>query len=52
VYVEALETQSYGKDNKPDKTHDQDHPNDAGGYFVYYRYPIRTSQKNLKISGF
>ena len=51
VYVEALETQAYGKDGKPDKTHDQDHPNDAGGYFIYYKWPIKIKQKRLKLAG-
>ena len=52
VYVEALETQAYGTDNKPDKEHDQDHPNDAGGYFIYYKYPIRVNNRKMKLSGF
>mgnify|MGYP001133347057 CR=1 FL=1 len=38
--VDALEQQVWGKDGKPDKTHDKDHPADALGYFIYYRYPI------------
>lgn len=51
VYVEALETQAYGKDGKPDKMHDQDHPNDAAGYFIYYKWPIKKKHKKIKISG-
>lgn len=51
VYVEALETQTYGKDGKPDKEHDQDHPNDAGGYFINYKFPIKVRQGSLKITG-
>jgi hypothetical protein len=38
--VDALEKQEWGKDGKPDKAHDKDHPNDALGYFMYSRYPI------------
>lgn len=38
--VDALERQLWGKDGKPDKDHDKDHPNDAAGYFVWQRFPI------------
>jgi hypothetical protein len=39
--VEALEKQPWDKNGEPDKTTGHDHPIDAGGYFIVYRYPIR-----------
>ncbi len=39
VLTKALETQKY-KNGEPDKKHDQDHPPDAFGYFIWYRFPI------------
>jgi hypothetical protein len=39
-YVEALEKQAYNSNGEPDKTTGMDHPIDAGGYFIAYRYPI------------
>ena len=41
-FVEALEKQAYDKNGDPDKTSGFDHLNDAAGYFVNYRYPVRT----------
>jgi len=52
VYTEALETQGYGDDGKPDKLHNQDHPVDAAGYLIHKMYPITSRQKTLKIVGF
>ena len=40
VYTRALEQQVYDKSGEPDKKHDQDHPNDASGYFIHRIYPI------------
>jgi hypothetical protein len=40
--VEALEKQAYDKNGEPDKTSGFDHPLDASGYFIYYRYPIQS----------
>lgn len=40
VYVDGLEKQPYTKYGEPDKTTGVDHPNDAGGYFITYRFPI------------
>jgi hypothetical protein len=40
MYAEALEKQAYDKKGEPDKTSGLDHPNDAGGYFISYRYPV------------
>lgn len=39
--TEALEQQAYDKNGEPDKTSGHDHPNDALGYFIAHRYPIR-----------
>jgi hypothetical protein len=40
--VEALEKQCYDKNGEPDKTSGLDHIIDAQGYFVCYRYPIKS----------
>lgn len=39
-FTEALEQQAYDKNGEPDKTTGHDHPNDAGGYVIAYRFPI------------
>ena len=39
-YAESLEQQAYDKNGEPDKTNNFDHLNDAGGYFITYRYPV------------
>lgn len=52
-FVEALEKQAYDKNGEPDKTSGFDHLNDAAGYFVFYRYPVRgRAMKTIKIGGF
>ena len=52
VLTESLETQTYNDKGEPDKTRDQDHPNDATGYFVWYMFPIqRTRKHNLRLQG-
>jgi Terminase large subunit, T4likevirus-type, N-terminal/Terminase RNaseH-like domain len=40
-FVEGLEKQAYDKNGEPDKTAGFDHGNDAAGYFIHYRYPVR-----------
>lgn len=40
TYAEALEQQAYNAAGDPDKTADQDHPNDAAGYFIHRRFPV------------
>jgi len=52
--VESLEQQVYDKQGKPDKTHDNDHPNDALGYYINNRYPliIGSTITDLNITGF
>lgn len=39
-YTEGLERQAYDKHGEPDKSSGFDHGNDAGGYFISYRYPL------------
>lgn len=51
-YTEALEQQVYDKFGQPDKAHDKDHPNDAGGYFITYKFPVRRHQSgSIKMMG-
>lgn len=50
-YVEALETQAYDDKGKPDKSHDQDHPVDAAGYFIYKKFPVSHRHRSPKIVG-
>ena len=40
-YTEALEQQAYDKHGDPDKSTGHDHHNDAGGYHIVYRWPIK-----------
>lgn len=39
-YADSLEQQPWADSGEPDKTGDLDHPNDAGGYFIHYEYPV------------
>lgn len=51
-YVEGLERQAYNKFGEPDKDGGFDHAIDAGGYFITYRYPIKSrTATTLKIFG-
>ena len=43
-YTEALEKQSNDKNGVPDKTTGFDHITEAGGYFIYYEYPMKTKR--------
>ena len=38
--TECLEQQIYDKNGEPDKTDGKDHPPDALGYFLHFRWPI------------
>jgi hypothetical protein len=40
VLTEALEQQIYDKNGEPDKDSGKDHPPDAVGYFIHFRWPI------------
>ena len=46
-YTEALERMPYDKNGNPDKTSGFDHITDAGGYFIYYEYPLK-KKKSIK----
>ena len=39
-YTDTLEQQVYNKQGEPDTEHDHDHPNDAAGYFIAYKYQV------------
>lgn len=47
--TESLEQQVYNKHGEPDKSHDNDHPNDALGYFINHQYPIKKPASRLNI---
>lgn len=52
LFAEALEKQAYNDKGEPDKTTGLDHPNDAGGYFICYRYPVVNGRVvKVKIGG-
>lgn len=44
-YVEALERMAYDKNGAPNKTSGFDHITDAGGYFIYYEYPLKRNTR-------
>ena len=46
---ESLEQQIYNKQGEPDKSHDNDHPNDALGYYIHNQFPIRARGGRLNI---
>lgn len=50
---DSLEQQVYNKQGEPDKSHDNDHPNDALGYYINNTYPIirKGSVSELEITG-
>jgi hypothetical protein len=41
MFTECLEKQAYDKNGEPDKSGDLDHHNDAAGYFITYKFPVR-----------
>lgn len=49
--AESLEQQIYNKQGEPDKSHDNDHPNDALGYYINNQYPITGKRGSLNIYG-
>lgn len=50
--VEGLEKQAYDKNGEPDKKSGLDHENDACGYLIHYRWPVRTrSISKISIGG-
>jgi hypothetical protein len=40
---DSLEQQVYNKQGEPDKAHDNDHPNDALGYYIHSEFGINNS---------
>lgn len=40
TFTESLEQQSYDDNSEPDKSTGHDHTNDAGGYFMVWRWPV------------
>lgn len=51
-FVEGLEKQAYDKNGEPDKTGGLDHVNDAGGYFIYYKFPVKgRAMQRISIGG-
>lgn len=53
VFTEALEKQAYDeKTGEPDKKSGFDHPADAGGYFICFRFPVLNRRvQHVKVSG-
>lgn len=49
LYTAALEQQTYDSTGKPDKSHDNDHPNDAAGYFIWKKFPLVPHNKRQAI---
>jgi phage terminase large subunit len=47
--VESLEKQAYDSNGEPDKTTGHDHSNDAIGYYVNYRWPIKKPATVIKL---
>jgi hypothetical protein len=43
-YTEALEKMANDKNGQPDKTSGFDHVTEAGGYFIYYEYPLKKTR--------
>lgn len=41
MLVEALEKQAYDKNGEPDKSSGLDHINDACGYMIHYKWPVK-----------
>lgn len=51
-FVEGLEKQAYDKNGEPDKTSGFDHVNDAAGYFMHYKFPVRgRGIERIKVGG-
>ena len=48
-YADCLEQQVWSASGEPDKTADNDHPNDAGGYFIHFKYPISKPAANINL---
>lgn len=42
IYTQCLIQQGYDRNGDPDKSNDLDHSNDAAGYFINMRFPIKS----------
>ena len=52
VLTQCLEKQSYDKNGEPDKSNGLDHPLDALGYFIAYRFPIAgAAMRRVQLAG-
>lgn len=51
-YTDDLEQQVYNKQGEPDKAHDNDHMNDAGGYYIAYCFPVNKPTGDIKFGLF
>ena len=52
IMVEGLEKQAYDKNGEPDKTSGLDHVNDAAGYAVFYKWPVRgRGMQKIRLGG-
>lgn len=50
--TESLEQQSYDSNSEPDKDSGHDHLNDAQGYFIAKKYPIKSrAVRTIKVKG-
>lgn len=48
-YAEAIEQQVYDELGRPEKDSGADHPNDAGGYFISYNWPVKKTMISKSI---
>lgn len=48
-YTDSLEKQPYDENGEPDKKTGLDHPADAGGYFISFKYPVSKPVTSLNI---
>lgn len=46
-YTEALERMPYDKNGQPDKSSGFDHLTEAGGYFIYFEYPLKRKKSAM-----
>lgn len=52
MLVEGLEKQAYDKNGEPDKTSGLDHLNDALGYCIFYKFPVRSrAMQKIRLGG-
>ena len=51
-YTDDLEQQVYNKQGEPDKSHDNDHMPDAGGYYIAYEFNINQVKSDITFSLF